>query len=124
MVEIRRATAKDKSMKSATRSRKATVAGMVESIIGCKWSLQVLAQLRRGIHRPGELTRACQGISTKVLNERLNTMLRFGIIERNAFPEIPPRVEYHLTDFGTHFIGLIDEVDKLQHTLDIQSDDQ
>ena len=94
------------------------VAAMVESIVGCKWSMQVLDAIMRGIHRPSDLERECVGISAKVLNERLRKLCRFKITERIAYPEIPPRVEYHLTDFGNRFVPLIDAVRDLQDELD------
>lgn len=95
-----------------------SAAAMVESIVGCKWSLEVLARIRDGIHRPGELERSCSGISTKVLNERLRKLVRFGILERESFGEIPPRVEYRFTPFGERFLGVLDAVDALQSDLD------
>ncbi|HEU4928842.1 MAG TPA: helix-turn-helix domain-containing protein [Candidatus Krumholzibacteria bacterium] len=98
-------------------TRETTVAEMVESIVGCKWSLSVLGAIRRGIHRPGELERACTGISTKVLNERLRKMVRFEILERTSYGEIPPRVEYRLTDFGLRFVRLLDDIEELQASL-------
>lgn len=91
---------------------------MVESIVGCKWSLSVLGAIRKGVHRPGELERACTGISTKVLNERLRKMVRFRILERISFDEAPPRVEYRLTRFGRRFIRLLDDIEELQGSLD------
>ena len=91
---------------------------MVESIVGCKWSMNVLAAIRNGTHRPGALERACKGISTKVLNERLRKLTRFGIVSRQVFPDVPPRVEYHFTPFGREFLTLIDAVADLQHRLD------
>lgn len=91
------------------------VAAMVESIIGCKWSLHVLAQIRAGVNRPGALARSARGLTTKVLNERLDKMLRFGIIARHAYPEVPPRVEYTLTPFGERFAEILDAVERLKH---------
>jgi DNA-binding HxlR family transcriptional regulator len=96
-------------------ARPPDVAAMVESIIGCKWSLHVLAQIRSGINRPGVLTRSAPGLTTKVLNERLDKMLQFGIIARQAFPEIPPRVEYTLTPFGERFAEILDAVERLKN---------
>lgn len=90
---------------------------MVESIIGCKWSLHVLSQVRGGINRPGAMVRATDGLTTKVLNERLAKMLRFGILEKTSYPEVPPRVEYRLTDFGRRFLRVVDEVESLQREL-------
>ena len=103
--------------KKTTETARPTVAAMLESILGCKWSLQVLSQVRAGVHRPGELERACSGISTKVLNERLRKLVRFGILERHSYPEIPPRVEYCFTSFGERFLAVVDAVDRLQEEL-------
>ncbi|MFM9996937.1 MAG: winged helix-turn-helix transcriptional regulator [Phycisphaerales bacterium] len=91
------------------------VAAMVESIIGCKWSLHVLAKIRGGVNRPGVLARSAPGLTTKVLNERLDKMLRFGIIARHAYAEVPPRVEYTLTPFGERFAEILDAVERLKH---------
>jgi len=63
---------------------------MVEDVLGCKWTLRVLAGIRGGTLRPGALEREIGGISTKVLNERLRKLVRFGVIERRAYPEVPP----------------------------------
>lgn len=87
---------------------------MVESIVGCKWSLQVLALVRGGINRPGAMQRSVEGLSTKVLNERLNKMLRFGILEKTVYPEVPPRVEYSLTPFGRRFVAVLDAIEQLE----------
>lgn len=114
---VKRTTVKATKEKPATR--RPAVAEMVESIVGTKWSLSVLAAIRSGIHRPGEIERACPGISTKVLNERLREMLRFGIVEREDFGEIPPRVEYRLTGLGGRFVRLIDDIDELQRAVDV-----
>lgn len=91
---------------------------MVENIIGCKWSLEVLALVNGGICRPGMMTRSVKGLTTKVLNERLSKMVRFGILEKHAYPEVPPRVEYALTDFGRRFISLLDAVKALQEEME------
>jgi DNA-binding HxlR family transcriptional regulator len=87
---------------------------MVEDIIGCKWSLAVLALARQGIHRPGAMEHAVPGLSAKVLNERLSKLVRYGILEKHSFPEIPPRVEYHLTAFGHRFNTLLDAIEALE----------
>ena len=91
---------------------------MVESIIGCKWSLTVLSLVRKGVCRPGEMEHAIDGLSGKVLNERLTKLVRFGILDKASFAEVPPRVEYRMTAFGNKFIKLLDEVERLQRTLD------
>jgi len=90
---------------------------MIESIIGCKWSLTVLSLVRKGVCRPGEMEHAINGLSGKVLNERLSKLVRYGILDKASFAEVPPRVEYRISPFGNQFIRLIDEVDQLQQSL-------
>ncbi len=96
---------------------KPSVHQMVESIIGCKWSLTVLSLVRKGVRRPGEMEHAIDGLSGKVLNERLLKLMRFGILAKETFAEVPPRVEYRLTPFGEQFGKLIDDVDELHATM-------
>lgn len=93
-------------------------ARMVETIYGCKWSLTVYQLLANGINRPGEMVRSVEGLSTKVLNDCLKKNTDFGIIERIAYNEIPPRVEYNVTPFGMKFIRILDELEKLQDEID------
>ena len=88
----------------------AGAARMVEDIIGCKWSLTVLGLIAGGVSRPGAMQRRVAGLTAKVLNERLRKLLRFGIIERHVFAEVPPRVEYTLTEFGRRFDGVLQEI--------------
>ncbi|WP_129645322.1 winged helix-turn-helix transcriptional regulator [Peristeroidobacter agariperforans] len=90
-----------------------TAARMVEDIIGCKWSLTVLSLVRSGVKRPGAMQRRVEGLTAKVLNERLRKLLRYEIIEREVFAEVPPRVEYRLTDFGKRFGAVIDQITAL-----------
>lgn len=90
---------------------------MVEDIVGCKWSLAVIDLVRRGICRPGAMEHAIDGLSAKVLNERLRKLQRYGILEKASYPEIPPRVEYSLTPFGMKFSGLLDQVRQLDAEL-------
>jgi len=91
-----------------------TVAYIVEHTLGCKWMLEVLRMIRAGINRPGAMTRSVEGLTTKVLNERLADLLNFGIVEKLAYPEIPPRVEYTLTEFGQRFVRILDMIDELE----------
>ena len=90
-----------------------TSARMVEDIIGCKWSLTVLSLVRSGVRRPGAMQRRVEGLTAKVLNERLRKLLRYEIIEREVFAEVPPRVEYRLTEFGKRFGAVIDQITAL-----------
>lgn len=90
------------------------IAGMVESIVGCKWSLHVLEQVRRGVNRPGAMVRSAEGLTTKVLSERLGKMVKFGILRKVSYPEVPPRVEYFLTPLGERFTAILDEIERLK----------
>lgn len=91
---------------------------MVEDVVGCKWSLAVLGMVRGGVHRPGAMEHAIPGLSKKVLNERLRKLVRFGILSKRSYAEVPPRVEYRLTEFGEQFAELMDGVARLQRALD------
>jgi DNA-binding HxlR family transcriptional regulator len=65
-----------------------------------KWGVLVLLALTDGTHRWGELRREVQGISEKMLASTLRTLEADGLVERTSFPEVPPRVEYSLTELG------------------------
>ena len=93
-------------------------ARMVETIYGCEWSLTVYHLLSQKINRPGEMVRNVEGLSTKVLNACLKKNTEFGILERVAFNEVPPRVEYNVTAFGAKFIRILGELEKLQDEID------
>jgi DNA-binding HxlR family transcriptional regulator len=92
-------------------------ARMVEDIIGCKWSLTVLGLVAGGVSRPGAMQKRVAGLTAKVLNERLRKLLRFGIIERHVYAEVPPRVEYTLTAFGRRFEGVLKEIAALDESV-------
>jgi DNA-binding HxlR family transcriptional regulator len=111
---------KEKKMspqKAETEKEAPPVSQMVEDIVGCKWSLGVIDMIRKGINRPGAMERGVDGLTAKVLNERLRKLVRYGIVERKAYPEIPPRVEYNLTSFGEKFTKVLDAVAELEATL-------
>ena len=88
-------------------------ARMIEDIVGCKWSLTVLDLVSQGIVRPGAMQKRVAGLTTKVLNERLKKLVRFKIVDRKVFAEVPPHVEYRLTPFGQRFGAVLREIAKL-----------
>ena len=94
---------------------------MVETIVGCKWSLTVYQLLAQGIYRPGEMVRSVDGLTTKVLNQCLKRNVEFGILEKHVFAEVPPRVEYQVTAFGEQFIAVLASLEQLQHAINNQS---
>jgi DNA-binding HxlR family transcriptional regulator len=69
-------------------------------VIGGKWKAIILWQLHTGPRRFGELKRLVRGISEKMLIQALREMEADGIVHREIFYEIPPRVEYSVTEFG------------------------
>ena len=91
---------------------------IVEDVVGCKWTLHVLAQVRAGVNRPGRLVRTADGLTTKVLNERLAKLVRYGLLSKASYAEVPPRVEYRLTELGTRLNGVLDAIDALQQDVD------
>lgn len=91
---------------------------IAEDVAGCRWTLHVLAQVRAGINRPGQLVRSAEGLTTKVLNERLAKLVRYGVLEKVSYPEVPPRVEYSLTVLGVRLGTVLDAIDALQRDLD------
>jgi DNA-binding HxlR family transcriptional regulator len=94
------------------------VAGTVEAVFGCKWSLRILRLIRDGVRRPGAIERSLDGLTTKVQHHYFQRMVSLGVLERRVFPEVPPRVEYHLTPFGERFLPILDSIDTLQRELD------
>jgi DNA-binding HxlR family transcriptional regulator len=110
-----------KFLTSMPKLRSRHVEILLEEVIGCRWTISVLGAVAKGIQRPGALERHIEGISAKVLSDRLRQFTRAGIFERAQFPEIPPRVEYRLTAFGQKFMRLLREVEKLQAELGKES---
>ena len=101
-----------------------SVSDIFEQCVGCKWTLHVLEQIRGGVKRPGQLQRTADGLTTKVLNERLVKLVRFGILEKKSYAELPPRVEYELTNFGQRFVEILDQVAQLQSELESEAPHQ
>ena len=79
-------------------------------LIADKWTLLILPALKRGPVRNGDLMRLIEGVSQKMLTQTLRELERNGLVSRNDYGEIPPRVEYALTGLGR---SLADTVRKL-----------
>ena len=83
----------------------------VETTVGLlsnKWKILILRELLSGTKRFGELRNGVQGVSQKVLTQNLRSMEDDGIIERRVYAEVPPRVEYKLSDLGNTLRPVID----------------
>ena len=107
---------------SPSSVQQTSVLSITEDILGCKWSLTVLQLVRQGICRPGVMERSVEGLTTKVLNERLRKLTNYKILQRHAYPEIPPRVEYRFTEFGLSFMPILDSIEELQNEFEKQID--
>lgn len=78
------------------------------SVIGKKWTVLILRDLLEGTKRFNELLGSLDGISPKTLSERLKELEESSVIHREVFPEIPPRVEYSLTEKGKSLNGILE----------------
>ena len=85
----------------------------LEEVVGCKWSVSVLQAVSEGISRPGALERHIEGISTKVLSERLRKLTGYGLLSKHSYAEVPPRTEYSLTQNGQKLIRIIGQIKSL-----------
>ena len=77
-------------------------------IIGSKWKLLILRNLLSRPWRFNELKKDLEGISQKVLTDSLRSMEEDGIITRTVYPEVPPHVEYALSDLGESMRPILD----------------
>ena len=71
------------------------------TLISSKWKVLILRDLLGGARRFGELRRSVGGVSQKVLTAQLREMEDSGLLTRTVFPEVPPHVEYALTELGS-----------------------
>ena len=79
-------------------------------LLSNKWTILILRDLLTGTKRFGELKKSLSGVSQKVLTANLRSLEEKGIIEREVFPEVPPRVEYKLTELGKTLEPIIDSM--------------
>lgn len=79
-------------------------------MIGDKWKVLILRELSSGTKRFGEIRNSINGISQKVLTDKLREMESDGLVVRNAYAEIPPRVEYSLTELGETLGPVLDSL--------------
>lgn len=81
-------------------------------LIGSKWKLLIMRNLLQRSWRFNELHKDLKGISQKVLTDSLRSMKNDGIITRTVYPEVPPRVEYALSDLGESMRPIIKAMEK------------
>ena len=81
-------------------------------LIGSKWKLLIIRNLRSRPWRFNELKKDLDGISQKVLTDRLRSMEEDGIITRTVYPEVPPSVEYALSPLGESMRPILDAMEQ------------
>ena len=78
------------------------------TLIGDKWKVLILRDLMPGTKRFGELKKSVGNVSQKVLTAQLRTMEESGLVNRKVYAEVPPRVEYSLTELGKSLKPILD----------------
>ena len=94
---------------SAESNSRCPVCRTADIVCG-KWTLLLIRDLAGGCSRFCELERSLEGISPRTLSLRLRALEEEGIVVRRTFPEVPPRVEYALTEKGEALVPLIDDM--------------
>lgn len=80
------------------------------TLIGDKWKVLILRDLMPGTKRFGELKKSVGNVSQKVLTAQLRAMEESGLVKRKVYAEVPPRVEYSLTELGKSLKPILDSV--------------
>lgn len=78
----------------------------VNTIAG-KWKIPILWQINEGKRRPSEFLRGIESVDRRVLNRHLEEMLLDGLLTKEVFDELPPRVEYSLTELGEKLVVVL-----------------
>lgn len=94
---------------SALSNSRCPVCRTADVVCG-KWTLLIIRDLAEGASRFCELERSLEGISPRTLSLRLRALEEEGVVARNTFPEVPPRVEYALTEKGEALVPLIEDM--------------
>lgn len=79
-------------------------------VVGGKWKPLILYRLSRGTLRFGQLQRAIPDVSQRMLTLHLRELERDGVVRRHVFPEVPPKVEYSLTEPAKHLVPILEEL--------------
>ncbi|MBR9800441.1 helix-turn-helix transcriptional regulator [bacterium] len=82
-----------------------------EKCLGCRYMVALLREIEQGTNRPGRLERSIDGLTGKVLADRLKRLTEYGLVTRTSYNEPRPRVEYELTPFGKRLLEMVGEVE-------------
>ncbi|RYG63678.1 transcriptional regulator [bacterium] len=80
---------------------------VVKEVLYGKWKIHLIYFIGQGIQRPGELQRKIPGATRRVLNIQLNELEAHGLVQKKIFAELPPHVEYSLTDSGCSVLPIV-----------------
>jgi DNA-binding HxlR family transcriptional regulator len=99
------------------------------AVIGGRWKVLIIRELFSGVKRFGELHRALQGITQKMLTQQLREMEQAGLVHRQVYLQVPPKVEYSLTPLGTTLQPVLDSMHEwgmkfLERTSESSSENQ
>lgn len=83
---------------------------MTLQLIGDKWKVLIIRDLLTGTKRFGELKKSLGSITQKVLTQNLRAMEEDGLVSRKVYAEVPPKVEYSLTDTGRSLMPVLDSM--------------
>ena len=81
---------------------------LTKEVLNGKWKSSLLFQIWQGVQRPSALQRHIPDATRRVLNVQLNELERHGLISKTIYPQLPPKVEYSLTDFGRTLLPVIE----------------
>ncbi|SNR97602.1 MULTISPECIES: winged helix-turn-helix transcriptional regulator [Hymenobacter] len=85
---------------------------LTKEVLHGKWKSTLLVGIAQGIQRPSAMQRMIPSASRRVLNVQLSELEYHGLVGKTIFPELPPRVEYHLTDLGRSLLPVIDVMEQ------------
>lgn len=105
-----------KNIKKTTQTNQSAYR-QLEEVIGCKWSVAVLNAVANNVIRPGKIERHIEGISKKVLSERLRKLTEYGLLRKQVYAEVPPRTEYSLSKNGKKLICIVDQINTLDEQI-------
>lgn len=81
---------------------------LTKEVLSGKWKTSLLYNIAQGVVRPGALQRRLPEATRRMLNVQLNELEQHGLIGKTIYPQLPPKVEYYLTDFGCSLLPVLD----------------
>jgi len=85
---------------------------LTKEVLHGKWKSTLLSCIAQGIRRPSAMQRSIPSATRRVLNVQLNELEQHGLVSKTIFPELPPRVEYHLTSLGQSLLPVIEVMEQ------------